>query len=202
MTADLHVAPLVAARWNQTAIELPMGITPICDTAVIADHGSGSWRFAFVSTASSVGIDLSSAISLVDDRRVDGYERLLDGSIIVLIWRGEPPPSPASLSDTFCDAQQAARRSALTARLGIGSVALEEMASSTGVSQTSVEALAATWSIAASLTLDVATEISLGADRQRYVDMHYGPRFSQRAAALSARLAKHGICSNPILTLS
>ena len=90
----------------------------------------------------------------------------------------------------------------LTARHGINAVALEELANPTGVSQHSVDTLAAAWNPAVALTLDVANEITLGADRQRYVDIDYGKRFQQRAASLIARLAEHGIWSHPLLTLS
>ena len=200
MSSGLAIGRVATKQWNERAVPLGDGTTPPCEGAVIDERGAGRWRFAYVSLASSGDLDLRNAVSL-DGKVTNGYDALIDGSVLTIVWRGERLPRSVTPTDAFASARQDARRAVLTARHGINAVALEELTNPAGVSQHSVDTLAAAWSSAAAPLLDVAVEIALGADRQRYVDLDFGKRFQQRAASLAARLAQHGIWSHPLLTL-
>lgn len=201
MSPGLTIGRAVTKRWNAGCLPLADGATPTCQGVIIDERGAGRWRFAYVSLASSMHVDLQNTVSF-EGTTINGYDALIDGFVLAIVWRGERLPRGAAPPESFASARQNARRAVLTARHGINAVALEELANPTGVSQHSVDRLAAAWNPAAALTLDVANEITLGADRQRYVDLDYGKRFQQRAASLIARLAEHGIWSHPLLTLS
>lgn len=201
MTSALVIADVATRSWNQRAVALANGVIPTCQGVVVDERGLGCWRLAYLSLASSEDIDLRVTQSL-DGDVFNGYDALIDGFVLAVVWRGERMPQSAIPTKAFATAQQNARRAVLTARHGINALALEEMANPTGASQRSVHALADLWCSSAALTLDVAFEICLGADRQRYVDRSYGARFRQRAQSLLERLTSHGIYSHPLLTLS
>lgn len=202
MTAGIDVARVLSQRWNETAVALPQRVQPPqCMTATVLDRGTGDWRFAFISLASNTNFDLAQATSIPDGRPVDGHEVLTSGDVLIVVWRGSIYKASPKPPDSFLALQQKSRQAVHNARHGLGAVALEELSNSSGATQRSIDALAEIWTDASSLLLDVATEITLGADRQRYVDREYSARFKQRAPGLAERLSQHGIWSNPMLTL-
>lgn len=202
MTKGNDVARVLARRWDETAIGLPgRADPPKCPAAVIVDNGVGAWRFAYISLSSDNFVDLNRATAVDTDGPVDGYEVLMSGDIAVVVWRGEIAQPTRVVDAEFRMQQQLARQEVLRAQQGLGAVALEELSNPLGAPQRSIDALAAIWAYSASLVVDVAVEISLGADRQRYVDREFKERFKQRAPGLVARLSQHGVWSNPLLTL-
>jgi hypothetical protein len=93
------------------------------------------------------------------------------------------------------------RRANVLARFLLRQIGLEEVSSHRGAPARLYEDIAALWSAELSTFTDPAMLLPLGADRQRYVDVNYVERATDRLPRALGRLHDLGVRSYPRLVI-
>ena len=110
---------------------------------------------------------------------------------------GVAVPLPAALLEH----RQRVRRDNVLARFLLRQIGLEEVSSHHGAPTDLYHAVADVWSRDLTLCTDPAMLLTLGADRQRYIDDLYEERASERLPRALARLHGLGVRSYPRLVI-
>ena len=200
----------VCETWD-AAIAVDFVESPIaCRTVLELANCGGEPRFAYVSLASTIE-QLTGETSTIYDRSgseiasIDLIERLLDGEIAaVLAPHGtvESIRDPLRLPAEFVSERQKIRRDIVLVRFLLRQIGLEEVSAHRGAPSILFDKLAALWSQPLSLCVDPAMMLTLGADRQRYVDAEYTERATDRLPRALGRLHDLGVRSYPRLVIA
>jgi len=163
-----------------------------------------------VSVASPIE-EVLRAGSVVLDR--DGSElavaevvsRLLDGQVAAVTAPragGEPAERlGVALSESLIDRRQAIRRVHVRIRFLLRQIGLMEVSGHRGAPISLYRATADLWSHDLSLCVDPAMLLTLGADRQRYVDTQYTERAKDRLPRAMKQLHEVGVIAYPRLVI-
>lgn len=203
MADPAPIATMLIAAWQRSTRPPPGEAASVCRTIAIDRRHPEPCRFAFFSLLSPIERLLTTDLSDAGSGPLTHDElggRLVDGETVLLLT-GTTPPEPAPVPPAIHAARVDARRRAADVRHGLITLGLQEIASPRGADVETIDAVADLWDLRMSLAIDVATELSLGADRQRYVDPDYTARAHHRLPGLQQRLEQAGVWSNPILTL-
>ncbi len=136
--------------------------------------------------------------------------RLLDGEVAaVLVARAGVTKgsdsgvtsNEAGLSRAFTQRRQEVRYQNVLMRFLLRQIGLEEVSSHRGAPSALYEKAQAHWSLDLSMCTDPAMLLTLGADRQRYVDSSYEERAVDRLPRALGRLHDLGIRAYPRLVI-
>ena len=142
-------------------------------------------------TASATGIDRSAM-----------YSRVLEGHVGVVFAPAEAPGAgPHALPDAVVDARDRLRLRDVTARQAIQQIGLDQLTGPRGAHADLFDLVAALWDTDLSIQIDVATTLTAGADRQRYLDPSYHSQLRIGRRAALRQLANRSVQSNPLLTI-
>lgn len=197
----------VCVAWETATSTEPA--TPVaCRSGVVVPSADAGARFCYVSVASPIeqllALDADvwdrSGGALTVDQLSD---RLLAGEVAaVLASTAEPPANIAiQLSDAHRTRRQQIRHANVQMRFILRQIGLEEVSSHRGAPAALYEAAARTWSHDLALCTDPAMMLTLGADRQRYVDTMFNERAVDRLPRALGRLHDLGIRSYPRLVI-
>lgn len=202
--AGREIATDLAATWNARRVyDVP------CRTVVVVAPPVAEPCFGYVSAVSDVERILGPASEVLDVGDLDelapdeAYDRLTRGEVIAYVGSreviaGEPS---GSVPVPFDARRQDVRAVSNEMRFLLRQYAVEEIAAHRGARPELLQAIRAAWSSDLAITLDVAMQLSLGADRQRYTDRRFTDRMRLRLPAAYQRLARSGVRSNPLLVL-
>lgn len=132
--------------------------------------------------------------------------RLLDTEAAAVLAPAAPcGPSNESidvgLPESFLQRRTQIRRDNVLVRFLIRQIGLEEVTSHRGAPAELYHGVARRWSLDLALCTDAAMLLTLGADRQRYVDHHYEERATDRLPRALGRLRDMGVRSYPRLVI-
>lgn len=199
----------VCATWETAAAVEPVGVAVSCRTAVLLPNAGDSPRFCFVSVASPIE-QIVGDDHLVVDRSgstlaiAELAARLLDDEVAAVLAPHGPTPMSTSdtvLPDALRSRRQDIRRRNVLARFLLRQIGLEEVSSHRGAPAQLYQAIVNQWDHDLSLCIDPAMMLTLGADRQRYVDADYNARATDRLPRALGRLHDLGIRSYPRLVI-
>ncbi len=203
----------VCLAWDTaTATEAVLDPVPCNAGLMVGDVGEQP-RFAYVSFASPIEVLLSCNASVhMHDRRGGDLtlsalqERLLAAEVAAVLAPRKPIrtgaiESDVALSDEFTSRRQALRCDNVLIRFLLRQIGLAEVASHRGAPATLYSKAAALWSRDLALCTDPAMLLSLGADRQRYVDAEFNARAIDRLPRALGRLHALGVRSYPRLVI-
>ena len=204
----------VCAAWDTGASDPWVAGEPVtCRSVVVVPSGDGEHsRVAYLGVGSPVEQVLGAGTQLRDRSGsalsvTELAYRLMDGEVAALLGPGHP--SDARIETLSVDALPAAlqaqrqviRKANVYARFLLRQIGLEEVSSHRGAPADLYHEVARTWSRDLALCTDPAMLMSLGADRQRYVDAHYVERASDRLPRALVRLHGLGVRSYPRLVI-
>ena len=133
--------------------------------------------------------------------------RLVGGEVAALVTSGAPAPdatyerSVDAIPSSLRERQQGIRRANVRVRFLLRQLGLEEVASHNGAPTDLYHAVANEWTQDLALCTDPAMLLSLGADRQRYVDDLYVERATDRLPRALLRLQGLGVRSYPRMVI-
>jgi len=199
----------VCSVWETADLVEPVPVHVLCRTAISLPGDLSQPRFAYVSAGSPIErlTGDGSRISHVDGTTlsVSGLvNRLLDGEVAgVMAPRGpiDPVTDSVALPEELVERRRAIRRSNVLARFLLRQIGLEEVSSHRGAPAVLYDNVAAMWTTDLSLCTDPAMLLTLGADRQRYVDSAYNDRATDRLPRALGRLHDLGVRSYPRLVI-
>ena len=195
--------------WETAALVEPVGATVACRSAIVLGTPGDQPRFCFVSVGSPIESLLHHDSQLLDRTWAhlgldEIASRLIDGEVAAVL----APPGPQvaarttpALPQQFHERRQAIRHDNVLARFLLRQIGLEEVSSHRGAPARLYDDLCALWSLDLSLCTDPAMLLTLGADRQRFVDEHYNERATDRLPRALGRLHDLGIRSYPRLVI-
>ena len=181
-----------------------------CRSGILLGEPGSTPRFAYVSAASPIEVALKDGT--VTDRSgaglavVDLADRLLDGEVAALL----AAPGPVERSETtesvslpaaLIERRSRVRAANVTARFLLRQIGLEEVSSHRGAHRQLYDRVADLWSHDLALCTDPPMMLSLGADRQRYVDSTFRARAKDRLPRAVGRLHDLGVQSYPRLVI-
>ena len=211
MTATSFVAQRAAhvcSVWESAASVEPLETIVACRSAIALAGVDPTPRFCFVSVASPIEQLLEPEPHLID--RAGGAlsvaefaHRLVGGEVAAVLTSRRTVPASASvvLPDPLLVRRAELRRANVLARFLLRQIGLEEVSSHRGAHVQLYDEIAALWSTELSLFTDPAMLLTLGADRQRYVDQHYTERATDRLPRALGRLHDLGVRSYPRLVI-
>lgn len=190
-------------------------VEPIpCNSGVAVGEIGASPRFAFVSFASPLEVLFAAAPTVaVSDR--DGVSmsstvletRLLNGEVAAVLAPAAPISTAhrttdgITLSDELRARRQELRANNVQVRFLLRQIGLAEVSSHRGAPAALYTKTAALWSRDLALCTDPAMLLTLGADRQRYVDADFNARAIDRLPRALGRLHTLGVRSYPRLVI-
>ncbi len=202
----------ICQSWEHaTSVEAVSDVVA-CRSAIVLNNVDESPRFCFVSVASPLEQILGDS-SITRNRdgeqiaNVELADRLLGGEVAaVLAPVGRADISAVgstmvSLPHALIERRNTIRHENVLARFLIRQIGLEEVSSHRGAPAQLYDDLALLWSIDLSLCIDPAMLLTLGADRQRYVDEHFNERATDRLPRALGRLHDLGVRSYPRLVI-
>lgn len=183
-----------------------------CRTGVALAGAGSRPRLCYIGVASPIEQILRVG-SVVIDR--DGSElaaaelvsRLLDGQVAaVTAPRGEVESGLAerldvTIADSLIDRRQAIRRVHVRLRFLLRQIGLMEVSAHRGAPVSLYRAAAHLWSRDVSLCVDPAMLLTLGADRQRFVDEEFNERARYRLPRAMRQLHELGVIAHPRLVI-
>lgn len=205
------IGPICEA-WEQAAAVEHVDVVVRCRSAITIDEPGDQPRFAYVSVASPIEQVLGESANVVD-RGGDTLSvaelssRLVEGEVAAVVAPARPvsPPSahevPVVLGSEHVERRNLVRQQHVLARFLIRQIGLEEVSSHRGAPSQLYSNLAALWSHDLALCIDPAMLLTLGADRQRYVDANFNDRATDRLPRALGRLHDLGVRSYPRLVI-
>ncbi len=182
-----------------------------CRSAITLSNVGSNPRFAYLFFASPLELVTGEASEILDRSDttlafVELTQRLLDGEVAALAAPAGPLPQSfadvgLALPTALVERRQLLRRQNVQARFLLRQIGLEEVSSHRGAHRQLYTDLAALWSHDLSLCTDPAMMLTLGADRQRYVDRTYKNRAAERLPRVVSRFDEMGIRSYPRLVI-
>ena len=192
-----------------------VSVDPIpCNTGVTVGEVGASPRFAYLSFASPLEVLFAVGPTVtVSDR--DGVSmsstaletRLLGGEVAAVLAPAAPIPTAdgtaesITLSDELRARRQEIRANNVQVRFLLRQIGLAEVSSHRGAPAALYTKAAAIWSRDLALCTDPAMLLTLGADRQRYVDADFNARAIDRLPRALGRLHALGVRSYPRLVI-
>lgn len=180
-----------------------------CRSAISLAGATNHPRFAYVSVGSPIE-QLIGGSSAIADRSGTTLsvgqltDRLLDGEVAGVL----APPTPttpttnlAALPAPFIERRQQLRQENVLARFLLRQIGLEEVSTHVGAPAALYDQIAELWSLDLALCTDPAMLLTLGADRQRYVDADYKKRAKSRLPRAMGRLVDMGVSPYPRLVI-
>ena len=202
----------ICESWEQASLVEQVTTQVPCRSAITIGDVDDAPRFSFVSVASPLEQVLGDR-SEVRDRQgaliavVELADRLLAGEVAAVIASPGPvDPSLDLIGDVLLPQALVSRREEVRhdnvlARFLIRQIGLEEVSSHRGAPAQLYADLAALWSLDLALCTDPAMLLTLGADRQRYVDESFNERATDRLPRALGRLHDLGVRSYPRLVI-
>lgn len=199
----------LCAVWETAALAEPVSTLVHCRTVITLAGADDTPRFAYVSAGSPIE-QLTGEGSTITDAGgtqlavTDLVTRLLDGDVAgVLAPKGPAASAKDSLvlPEHFLERRQKIRNANVLARFLIRQIGLEEVSSHRGAPEALYTEIAKLWSLDLALCTDPAMLLTLGADRQRYVDQRYNQRATDRLPRALGRLHDLGVRSYPRLVI-
>lgn len=200
----------ICEAWEQAAtVERVETVIP-CRTGVLIGETSERPRFAYVSAGSPIEQILGSKSHIVDragnELGVNGLaERLLNDEVACVL---APPGAVAGagsldvvLPHSLIERRSIIRHQNVLARFLLRQIGLEEVSSHRGAHAQLYSDLASMWSLDLAMCIDPAMLLTLGADRQRYVDANFTDRATDRLPRALGRLSDLGVRSYPRLVI-
>lgn len=211
MVESQHLERACAA-WDMAASDPWVGDLVSCRSGLSLGELGPTPRFAYLSAGSPIESLLGPGVELRDRRGgqlaiADLVHRLLGGEVAALLASSNAadhaPRSATSteLPEAFLERRQQIRSDNVQVRFLIRQIGLEEVATHRGAPADLYHAVSQLWSRDLALAIDPAMLLSLGADRQRYVDEHYVDRANQRLPRALGRLLDLGVRSYPRLVI-
>lgn len=210
----------VCFAWDAAALAEPVSATVNCRTGIVLAGADEQPRFCYVSAGSPIEQVIPSttgpaatapSIRSVDDRALDIAElsgRLVDGEVAAVLAPVDPADraklgdlASSSLPADFVERRQAIRFANVQMRFVLRQIGLAEVSSHRGAPPALYQRAHALWSVDLSLCTDPAMMLTLGADRQRYVDPVFEERAIDRLPRALGRLHDLGIRSYPRLVI-
>lgn len=210
--ADALTLERICQSW-EGARSLPDSLVEVaCSSGIVLPGAGPDPRFCFVSAGSPLEQLVGGQRAEVIDRggapiTIDALaSRLLDGEVAaVLAPRGAldatPSASRVTLPVALLDRRQRIRQANVAMRFLLRQIGLEEVSSHRGADALLYLHAAQRWSLDLAMCTDVAMMLTLGADRQRYVDPEYNERATDRLPRALARLQDLGVRSYPRLVI-
>jgi hypothetical protein len=201
-------AAQVCSVWETAASVEPLEALVACRSAIALEGVDTTPRFCFVSVASPIE-QLLEAEPHVFDRAggalsvAELAHRLIEGEVAAVLTsrRSVPKLVNVVLPDPLLVRRAELRRANVLARFLLRQIGLEEVSSHRGAHVQLYDEIAELWSTELSLFTDPAMLLTLGADRQRYVDQHYTERATDRLPRALGRLHDLGVRSYPRLVI-
>lgn len=199
----------VCATWETADVTEPVSYLVRCRSAIVLPGVDADPRFCFVSVGSPIESVLLPGAN-VTDRSGETIEvselvgRLLAGNVAGVLAPRSPIAAQAAsiaLPDAFIARRQAIRSDNVLARFLLRQIGLEEVSSHRGAPTQLYRSVAELWSHDLSLCTDIAMMLTLGADRQRHVDLQFTARATDRLPRALGRLQDLGIRSYPRLVI-
>lgn len=195
------------AVWETASCVEPIEQVP-CRSGISLSPVDGTPRFCYVSAASPLEQVVGPAASLEDRAGAplslsELCERLLGGEVAAIVTSGRVVPDAAetALPETLREARALLRKANVRARFLLRQIGLEEVSAHRGAPVQLYDDIADLWSLELSLFTDPAMLLTLGADRQRYVDNNYTERATDRLPRALGRLHDLGVRSYPRLVI-
>jgi hypothetical protein len=201
-------ATQVCSVWETAASVEPLETLFACRSVIALEGVDATPRFCFVSVASPIEQLLEAESHLFD--RAGGdlsvaelVHRLVEGEVAAVLTsrRSVPKLADIVLPDALLVRRAELRRANVLARFLLRQIGLEEVSSHRGAHVQLYDEIAELWSPELSLFTDPAMLLTLGADRQRYVDQHYTERATDRLPRALGRLHDLGVRSYPRLVI-
>jgi len=204
------VIEVICQAWEQAIAIEPVSVEVPCRSAVVLASSDATPRFAYLSVGSPIEHVAVDSAQIVDRSGsqialAELAARLLDGEVAALTAPLGPielgSAAQLTLPEAFVDRRQNIREQHVLARFLLRQIGLEEVSSHRGAPAELYHRLAALWSLDLSLCVDPAMLLTLGADRQRYVDSTFTDRAKDRLPRALGRLHDLGVRSYPRLVI-
>lgn len=201
------------AAWDTGASEAWVEEAIACRSAVVIGSEVGpANRVAYLSVGSPIEQVLGAGTQLRDRLGsalsvTEVSHRLMEGEVAALLApenaAGHHPEPLANdaIPTSFREQRQRIRADNVRVRFLLRQIGLEEVSSHRGAPTDLYHAVVDVWSRDLTLCTDPAMLLTLGADRQRYVDDLYEERASERLPRALARLHGLGVRSYPRLVI-
>lgn len=200
------------AGWESAAGDPWVDVPVPCRSAIALGAPDAATRIAYLSVGSPIERVLGAGTQVLDRSGaalsvVDLANRLVNGEVSALVAPAASVDQARSalavdtLPAAFRDRRQELRHANVQIRFLLRQIGLEEVASYRGAPAELYHAAANTWTPDLALCTDPAMLLSLGADRQRYVDSEYVERASDRLPRALVRLHGLGVRSYPRLVI-
>jgi len=203
--------------WETAQLVEPTAPRVQCRTGISLPGASNGTRFCYVGVASPIEQVLGDQDApaekrgLVSDREgspisvAELASRLLDGEVASVL----APPRPVSIDASagidlpfsLLDRRAQIRHQNVLIRFVLRQIGLEEVSAHRGARPELYERAASLWSLDLALCTDPAMLLTLGADRQRYVDSSFNERALDRLPRALGRLSDAGVRSYPRLVI-
>jgi hypothetical protein len=168
-----------------------------------------SSRFAFVSLATQLEVFSEDSFDardiaapghpLID--RGEMFDRLLTGHVGVVLAGAGKTENRCRLPPVFVEHRDRLRLREVTTRKAIEQIGLDQLTSPHGAAIELFDMVADLWDTDLAIQIDVATTLTAGADRQRYIDEDYRSFLDMGRRSALRFLAHRSIQSNPFLAL-
>lgn len=195
--------------WDSALSVEPVPVPVFCRSGLSVGEAGTTPRIAYVSVGSPIEQLLGEGTAILDREHVDldlrGLtQRLVDGEVAAVL----APPGPVSpkrqplgLSDEFVGRRQKVRADNVLMRFLLRQIGLAEVSSHRGAPAELYRQAQELWSLDLALCTDPGMLLTLGADRQRYVDGDYEARATDRLPRALGRLRDLGVQSYPRLVI-
>ena len=206
---------LVCHAWDTAVSAGPVPAVVPCTAVVDLTAGQANPRFCYVSVASPIErlVDGGRGSAVLRSRTGEPLdtaalsERLLVGDVAAVLAPLGPLPNASGapsveLSEVHRTRRQEIRHANVRMRFLLRQIGLEEVSSHRGAAPALYEAAATTWSLDLALCIDPAMLLTLGADRQRHVDVGFEDRATDRLPRALGRLHDLGVRSYPRLVIA
>ncbi len=209
MNTHARVVEQLCATWETAAVTEPVGTTVRCRSALALPGVDAEPRFCFVSVGSPIESVLPTGVH-VQDRSGEVIavselaDRLLAGEVACVLAPRRalaPASSGPVMPDALIRRRREIRSSNVLARFLLRQIGLEEVSSHRGAPAQLYRSIKEVWSHDLSLCTDIAMMLTLGADRQRHVDLHFTERATDRLPRALGRLHDLGVRSYPRLVI-
>ena len=213
LVANALVVERACGAWETGASDAWVDTPVQCRSGVILGSEDGSaHRAAYLSAGSPLERVLGFGPDVRDRSGIalsvaELANRLVGGEVAALVTSGAPAPdatyerSVDAIPSSLRERQQGIRRANVRVRFLLRQLGLEEVASHNGAPTDLYHAVANEWTQDLALCTDPAMLLSLGADRQRYVDDLYVERATDRLPRALLRLQGLGVRSYPRLVI-
>ena len=199
----------VCEVWDSAVAAAPVREVVQCRSAIVIGDAGDAPRFAYVSVGSPIEQVTGGSTTLHDRSRsqisfAELTNRLLDGEVAAMLAPHAPQDpfvDELSLPQAFVERRQQIRQDSVRARFLLRQIGLEEVSGHRGAHAQLYTDIALLWSTDLALCTDPGMLLTLGADRQRYVDHVYSNRATDRLPRALGRLHDMGVRSYPRLVI-